>query len=344
MSTTAIAVEKTATDPRRTLSPGRRSLRLGLIGANRTRQGTGPFVARFLTMAGADVRAVVASSQERAEDAATSVEPALGHRPAAFGTVGAMLAEEALDAVAICSPAELHWQHLEAAFDARLHVLCEKPLAPTPTPAARDSLVALVQRFEDAGLVLHCSTQWPYTLATFRRLHGRGPLLAPKQFRMTLAPPRPGLETLFWDTLPHPVSLLTALGARAPESGHPPSDLTTDGSRHDRLHLRCTLPRGDGGRIAVTLDAKVQTTQPRPASYAIDGAHVDRRVRLDPYRLELCHGDRCEPLPDPLRASVEDFLDKVSDSTRRPSNDSTAIHDVVLLEALYRGIFARRQL
>ena len=32
---------------------------------------------------------------------------------------------------------------------------------------------------------------------------------------MTLAPPRPGLETLFWDTLPHPVSLLTALGAAA---------------------------------------------------------------------------------------------------------------------------------
>ena len=143
------------------------------------------------------------------------------------------------------------------------------------------------------------------------------------------------------------MSLLTALGARAPESGQPPADLTTDGSRHDRLHLRCTLPRGVGQRIAVTLDAKVQTTQPRPASYAIDGAHVDRRVRLDPYRLELCHGERCEPLPDPLRTSVEDFLDKVSSSTRAsnaPSNTSTAIHDVVLLEALYRGIFARRSL
>src|SRR5687767_7110750 len=87
----------------------RRPLRLGIVGSLATGERAEGHIARHLTSLGAEV-AAVADPQGN------------------YANLDAMLAHQGLDAVAICSPADLHRQHLRTALAHGVHVLCEKPL------------------------------------------------------------------------------------------------------------------------------------------------------------------------------------------------------------------------
>lgn len=71
------------------------------------------------------------------------------HAPAAtpYADPGAMYEETDLDAVGVCTPTHLHRNHVVAAVDRGLDVLCEKPLARTVEGAD-----AIVDAVADAGV------------------------------------------------------------------------------------------------------------------------------------------------------------------------------------------------
>jgi myo-inositol 2-dehydrogenase/D-chiro-inositol 1-dehydrogenase len=72
------------------------------------------------------------------------------HRPArAYTDWSAMLADERLDAVVVCSPHGTHAEVVLAALDRGLHVLVEKPLCIAPDDAA-----AICRRRDETGLVV----------------------------------------------------------------------------------------------------------------------------------------------------------------------------------------------
>ena len=83
-------------------------------------------------------------------------DAALGHSVADdFGVpwtddLAGLLASDELDAVVVCSPTARHRVHVEAAAEAGLHVLCEKPIATT-----REDGEAMVAACRDAGVQLH---------------------------------------------------------------------------------------------------------------------------------------------------------------------------------------------
>ena len=107
---------------------GARDLRVGLVGGGRTRNGLGPFLARFLERDGARVVAVVGRNDQRAALVAEQLGRELGHAVAAHGDVASVLRVESLDALVISSPIETHCAALQLASKAGVHVLCEKPL------------------------------------------------------------------------------------------------------------------------------------------------------------------------------------------------------------------------
>ena len=307
------------------------SFRVGIVGANRRRNGTGPFVAGSLVRAGCDVCAVAAASLESGRLAAQSLAPLLGKMPQAFGSALDMLDGAGLDAVAICSPAAFHAEHLEAALDARLHVFCEKPLLLLEGRRHAEAARNLSRRFEAAGLVLHLNTQWPYTLREFHQLHGGFRPGGPRRLTMEMAPPVGG-EDLFWESVPHPVSLLIVLGG-APE----PRDVRAEWSpAEDALDLDFALPGPAGGRISARLRFRVCPTQPRPAAYSIDGAAVRREVRLDPWSLRLVADRQSVPLRDPLESSVNEFVRRVLTRDLAPTFRRLLLDNVVLLDALWQ--------
>src|SRR5215813_588280 len=118
-----------------------------------------------------------------------------------------VLADPAVGAVAIATPAATHFDLVRAALEAGKHVLVEKPL--TPSVAEGEKLASLALR---SGLVLMCDHTYCYTPAVQRiRELIRGGEIGDIQFidsvRINLGLVQPDVDVL-WDLGPHDLSIL----------------------------------------------------------------------------------------------------------------------------------------
>jgi predicted dehydrogenase len=95
-----------------------------------------------------EVTTIAASNQLTADKFASS-----HNIPEASADWRAVLANEKIDAVHICTPNDLHYPMVKAALEAGKHVLCEKPL--TMTSAEARELVALAEKKNLAHCVNH---------------------------------------------------------------------------------------------------------------------------------------------------------------------------------------------
>ncbi len=122
--------------------PGHRSkpkpLRAGVVGTG----FIGVVHVAALRDIGVEVAGVVGSTPERA--AAKDIAPV-------YESYEALLADDAVDAVHLTTPNDLHYPQAKQALAAGKHVVCEKPLAMTSAESAE-----LLERAERSGLV-HCT-------------------------------------------------------------------------------------------------------------------------------------------------------------------------------------------
>jgi predicted dehydrogenase len=96
-------------------------IRIGLIGAG----SVGSWHLNSYRKAGATIVAVADPNQELGEKRAANFACRF------HADYRTMLDTELLDAVSVCTPPFLHREHVTAALDRGLHVLCEKPFAAT---------------------------------------------------------------------------------------------------------------------------------------------------------------------------------------------------------------------
>jgi hypothetical protein len=312
-------------------------LRVGVVGPSRRRNGLGPYVARFLTGAGARVSAVAASSPESAAQAARRMERDLADVAVrSFATPQAMMRSGTVDAVAICSPAEHHERQLAGALDAGLHAFCEKPLVWSGRAGDAARSAELVRGFRERGVVLHQNAQWPFLLDDVAELLGSRPGRDVGRLEVHLSPPAPG-PGMFPEGAPHAVSLMVALGA----SGRLGQATVNWPAGQRVLEIAATAPRRSGAALGTRIVLTAHPEQPRPAALVFDGAQVERVVlSMDPYRLALRHGRRLLPIADPLEWSVRAFLARVAGA--RPPRDEAAepIAQAALLERLWAQVAA----
>jgi predicted dehydrogenase len=278
--------------------------RIGIAGAGRRRQGLGPFVARDLVAAGAEIPGFVVTSAASRDEVGRALAEDLGIASRGHLDLASLLRAERLDALAILSPAETHERHLEAALEAGLHVLCEKPFL-----WGRADLGAAARRlahaFDARGLLLWENCQWPYTLPAFEQLHPGSLAGPPRRLSMRLEPASPGVQML-GDSAPHVLSLIQALlpGAAARierprfSGGEPGSD---------RLDVEFSV-RAGARELAVAIELRRSDRHPRQAWLEIDGRRADRLVGGDGYQLSFAADGRTVPLPDPLTLLVADFV------------------------------------
>lgn len=269
------------------------SIRVALIGARRVRQGLGPFVARHLVALGAEVPCFLGTRPETIAES----ERALGAR--GYADLAELLAREKPDALAILSPSETHERYVEAALEARVHVLCEKPLLWNGPGLARRGAL-LCERFAAAGLLLRESCQWPYTLPAYRALHpGVGP---PRSFAMRLSPAAHEPRQMLGDALSHPLSLLQALGGVAARV-----EEVALVARPGEVELRFAY-RTPTFSVASEVRLRSSDRLPREAAYAVNGHWAEREIRPSDYAFLFRDGAREVDVPDPLRELLRDFL------------------------------------
>jgi hypothetical protein len=98
-------------------------LNIAILGAN----GIGRVHARIFHSLGIKIKAITCSSKNSASQAEKFLLDSYGIRTKAFSNINDAIAEP-MDAVSICTPPHLHYEHILAAFNKRLPVFCEKPL------------------------------------------------------------------------------------------------------------------------------------------------------------------------------------------------------------------------
>lgn len=118
-----------------------------------------------------------------------------------------VLADDAVEAVAIATPASTHAPLGRAALEAGRHVLLEKPIA-----ASVDEAAELVRLADERGRTLMCDHTFCYTPAVqyLRDLVGSGELgdvLFVDSVRINLGLVQPDVD-VFWDLAPHDLSIL----------------------------------------------------------------------------------------------------------------------------------------
>ena len=294
--------------------------KFALIGARRVRQGLGPYVARHLVELGAEVPCFLGTSPASIRES----ERTLGAR--GYLDLSELIAKEAPDALAILSPSETHERYLEAALEAGLPVLCDKPLLwGGPRLAQRAS--RLVERFAAAGLLLRENCQWPYTLAAYRALHPElGPLAS---FAMRLSPASQEPRQMLGDVLSHPLSLLQALTGAAPAR----ADEIALTAKPGEVRLRFSY-RFASSSVPCEITLRSSVRLPREAAYAVNGRWAERRIRATDYSFRFADGEREVSAPDPLRELLRDAVTALSAPSVEPPDPGIAGRMALLEQVL----------
>jgi predicted dehydrogenase len=282
-------------------------VRVGLIGARRARQGLGPFLARDLRAAGAEVPCFQVTSEESRAEADAQLQETAGVKARGYLDLATLLAEEPLDALVVSSPHEAHAEALEAAADAGLHVLCEKPLVWGMDDLA-GSAAACVAAFEARDLQLWENCQWPWTLPALERLHPGATQAPPRRFAMRLQPAASGAKMLA-DSLPHPISLLQRLSPGPDPEVHDASFSSTAADA-ERVEVRFRYATAQA-ETDCAVELRPTRSHPREVAVGIDGREAMRRVSAPDYRLSFQDGERSVPLEDPMSELVSDFVASV---------------------------------
>ncbi len=324
---------------------GVQPLRIGISGFAAPQEGSANHVARHLASLGASIVAVAHPAPGALATAKQGARQT-GAGPHRYADLPDMLAHEDLDAVAICSGVEMHREHLRAALDRSLHVLCEKPLL---LETGRDPVAdarPLVEGFAAAGQVLMLNEPWPYTLAAFDKLYPEARVQSrpPEHLAVLLCPCQPGLQMIS-SAVPHALSLLTAL---CPPRGTLERLRVESNDACEGVPTALTISfqyvHGNG-RTNVSIDLCHTRQSPRPAGYSIDGRPVRRVVEMPGYQTYFVAqksgrmpGDTRErplrrvPIDDPLRLLLSDFLRRVQ--LAKSGGETDRLTDASLLERL----------
>lgn len=302
--------------------------RVVVVGARCRRQGIGEYVGRYFAEAGAELCAVVGTSDRTVDEARRALRERCGVACRGYTSLDDALEREQPGIVAICSPYCFHREQLEIAARAGVHCLCEKPFWWEEEAADRGAeTTRLVDLFVEAELYLALVTQWPYTLPAFYRLHPQAAGQTVDTFRMRLSPLSSGVEMVI-DAAPHVLSMLQRLVGRgrirAPRAEYRGAE---------RADLRLIFDyHHAAGTTAVSCVFRRCEERPRPASYAINDTEAWRRVDLPSYNMFFEAEGRKTRLEDPLGLLVQDFLAKVHAAA--PTAREELIESITCLETL----------
>lgn len=304
---------------------------IGILGAGRTRQGLGPFFAKWFAEAGARVTGIAGRDLARTKAAAVAMSEKLGHPVSAFSNAAELA--QSVDALVVACPVAGHLSGLDAALRAGVPCLCEKPLV-----AAHDAELGLqrVASFVAADQILVENCQWPYVLPALDALQPGWRDEPVRTVAMRLSPALPG-RAMVEDSLSHMLSLLQAVvplpinaELRSVVQSNPAADATEN-------VVRMEVAFGIES-VAVELHLQCCSQQPRPAWFAVNGVRLDRRLGADYAISFVDEQGRAVNVQDPLGSLVYDFVRKLKD---KPIERTHALDAIAVRIRLYRAVLAQ---
>jgi predicted dehydrogenase len=255
-----------------------------------------------------------------------------------------VLADPAVEAVVVATPASTHPDVVAACLEADRHVLVEKPLAPTANDAQ-----ALMELARARGRMVMCDHTYRFAPAVqvVRDLLAAGMLGRLRSVDSVRANHNHGNSDVdvFWDLAHHDLSILTFVlhaAARPVAASARSADLLGMGRAHAG-DLTLTLADDTTARVHVDWNApeKVRTmTFTGDDGYLTWDDNSPSRPRLE---LHLDGATRLIPVDDhrePLRLVVEEFLAAVTEGRAPSCGVEAEIAVLTTLEAATRSAAA----
>ncbi len=273
-----------------------------------------------------------------------------------YRDMAALLADGAVDAVAIATPAATHGALVARALEAGRHVFVEKPLCLDLGEAA-----ALRDRAREAGLVLMVGHLLLYHPA-FRALQdlvargALGELRYVYSNRLSLGRIRRE-ENALWSFAPHDISMILALAGGLPEEVAANGSIHLTPAVHDTTLTHMRFASGLQAHIFVSWlhpykDHRMVVVGSQAMAVFNDAAGGAEKLLLYRHRVgwngEIPEVSRAEaePVPyapdEPLRRECEVFLEAIAGRTRPPSDAAEGIRVLTVLDACQRALASGR--
>jgi hypothetical protein len=285
---------------------------VAIIGARTNNQGTGPWIANFLSRHGAVITSILGTKKETVFDAVNDLQQRFGIICQGHTEWHALMASGRPDLLVIASPPDTHREYLALALQTKIPVFCEKPFL---WDKKRDNLSdagMLIDGFLDNEVPLFINTQCPENLEEFQKIHPECDMKNIRSFDMELCPSSSGRSMLI-DAMPHAWSMLTALAGR----GRLESIQVTF-SNEQQCDVHGVYLHAQGSCIFhVTL--RNRTEQPRPFGYTINGYRVDRVIDTKDYSMSFKTDSGVYSIADPLEKRIKKVLTSLKNKTCLPT-------------------------
>ena len=292
-----------------------KDLKVAILGA--TPDHVGYYHAREFKNAGADVIAILRSSEDGANYSARSLEEEFGIMARPYWNLERLLEETKPDAVAVCTPTYKHHEHTKLAILSGAHVLCEKPVYWDRSKTPEENLALAKELFELATqnrTFFTANTQLVYLfdeyLKEYRRAKSNGRKF---QFELVTAGKDTGIDIPI-DLLPHALSFLLRIDKKGDIK-----EIDGNYSAHE-TNLRLNYESSEKISVSVKLGKQVL----KKMSFGFEDSFVTRETeRYSNNRSESIYslfngktGKRTY-VEDALRVSVSHFVNAVKNRYTR---------------------------
>jgi hypothetical protein len=302
-------------------------IRILIVGAGRSRNGIGEYIAKYFHKNKGQVVAVLGTTQETSLRAASALEK-YGIASTPYSDFDEMVDRESPDVLVVASPASTHYDYLARGLESGLHVFCEKPFIWGVAGPLEKAVSHVLNRAREKQLTLAMNSQLPFTLNDYEKLCGKMEQRESNRFYVAMSPFASGAE-MIPDTMPHVLSLLYAVFGEG---------------KVKNVRFESTTPRdlkiefqyaGSSGICETRVELASQERQPRPFCFGWNGKIVNRSLDLANYDIYFDHEGQRLKIEDPLEASVINFIEAIERKVEPLIGSRHILNNTVLLKEIF---------
>ena len=188
----------------------------------------------------------------------------------------------------------------------------------------------ILRKAKEKRLTVAMNSQWPFALSDYKKICGEIEIKRSNRFFITMSPSASGREMIS-EAVPHALSLLYAAFGKG-EIG----SLMFDSPREEAMTIKFEYLFGRKdceGLIKLTK----KEAQPREFQFGFNDKIVKRSLNLKNYDIYFSYGNRKWKIPDPLNASVRNFIKAVEKRGEPLIGASHILCNMSLLRKFYDG-------
>jgi len=243
------------------------------------------------------------------------------------------------DAVIIAAPTRQHFEIASAAFDARKHMLVEKPLTDSAVTSAQ--LADLADEIAVVAMVGHVFLHHPVVRYVQNEL--RSPAVGAVRFiassRMGYSPIREDVDAL-WDLAPHDISMVNAFLGERPTQAFAVGRSYYPGERADVVFGTLRFPSGALASLRLSWAHPFKERRidiiAQNAAFSFDDLATPKLTRYDGLEMDRNGATTTPMIPttEPLRSQLEHFITCIREQRKPLTGFREGEAVVATLEAL----------